>query len=77
MPINKELSGVTIKQFQKHFTTLFNHASFSHLVELIKIDDVLKRTFYELLIIKTTPSVRELRRAINTLSYERTGLSKP
>lgn len=76
MPINKEISGVTTKQFQKHFTTLFNHASFSHMVELIKIDDVLKRTFYELLIIKTTPSVRELRRAINTLSYERTGLSK-
>lgn len=76
MPLNKELPGVTTKQFQKHFTTLFNHASFSHMVELIKIDDVLKRTFYELLIIKTTPSVRELRRAVNTLSYERTGLSK-
>jgi predicted nuclease of restriction endonuclease-like (RecB) superfamily len=75
-PLNKEFSGVSEKQLQKHFSLLFNHASFSHLVELIKIDDVFKRTFYELLIIKTTPSVREIRRAINTLSYERTGLAK-
>ena len=45
--VKKEFSGITIKQLQKHFTLLFNTASFSHLVELIKIDNVLKRTFYE------------------------------
>ncbi len=48
---------------------------YSHFIELIKIDDSTKRSFYELLILKTMPSVRELRRQIETLSYERFGLS--
>lgn len=55
---------------------LLNHLSFSHLTELIKIDDPLKRAYYELLTIKGNLSVRELKRQINTLSYERTGLTK-
>lgn len=55
---------------------ILNNLSFSHLTELIKIDDPLKRTYYELLTIKGNLSVRELKRQINTLSYERTGLSK-
>lgn len=50
--------------------------SFTHLVELIKIDDPLKRTFYELECIKGTWSVRELKRQINSLYFERSGLSK-
>jgi predicted nuclease of restriction endonuclease-like (RecB) superfamily len=55
---------------------ILDNLSFSHLTELIKIDDPLKRTYYELLTIKGSLSVRELKRQINTLSYERTGLSK-
>jgi predicted nuclease of restriction endonuclease-like (RecB) superfamily len=34
-----------------------------------------KIKFYELLILKTTPSVKKLQRHINTLAYERLGLS--
>lgn len=49
--------------------------SFSHLAELIKIDDRLKRTFYEMECIKCTWSIRELKREINSLYYERSGLS--
>ena len=49
--------------------------SFSHIVELIKIDDDLKRTFYEMECIKGTWSVRELKRQISSLYYERSGLS--
>ena len=49
---------------------------FSHLVELLKIDDPLKRLFYEAETIKGTWSVRELRRQINTLFFERTGMSQ-
>ncbi len=49
---------------------------FSHIAELIKIDDPLKRLFYETETIKGTWSVRELRRQISSLFYERTGLSK-
>ena len=49
--------------------------SFTHFVELIKIEDNLKRTFYELECIKGTWSVRELKRQINSLYFERSGLS--
>jgi len=49
---------------------------FSHISELIKIDDPLKRLFYEIELIKGAWSVRELRRQINTLFFERTGMSK-
>jgi len=54
---------------------LFNRAPFSHFVELIKITEPAKRQFYELYILKTTPTFRELQRAIRTLTYERFGLS--
>ena len=49
---------------------------FSHLAELIKIDDPHKRLFYETETIKGTWSVRELRRQIHSLFYERAGMSK-
>lgn len=55
---------------------LINNLSFSHFTELIKIDDPLKRAYYELIAIKCTLSVRDLKKKITTLSYERTGLSK-
>lgn len=54
---------------------LICNASFTHFVELIKIEDHTKRRFYELLILKTTPNVKELQRQINTLTFERLGLS--
>lgn len=54
---------------------LFSATSYSHFVELIKIDDPIKRNFYELLILKTNPSTRELQRQIQSLSFERLGLS--
>jgi len=50
--------------------------SFSHIVELIKIDDPLKRAFYELECVKGTWSTRELQRQIGSLYFERSGLSK-
>jgi predicted nuclease of restriction endonuclease-like (RecB) superfamily len=50
--------------------------SFSHIVELIKIDDPLKRAFYELECVKGTWSTRELQRQIESLYFERSGLSK-
>lgn len=54
---------------------IISKLSFSHLVELLKIDDPLKRTFYEIECIKGTWSVRELKRQIGSLYYERSGLS--
>ncbi len=55
---------------------IISNLSFSHVVELLKIEDSTKRTFYELQAIKGVWSVRELRRQINSLFYERSGLSK-
>lgn len=55
---------------------LINKISYSHFVELIKIDDDTKRKCYELLILKTNLSVRELKRQISSLSYERLGISR-
>ncbi|RXJ82888.1 PDDEXK nuclease domain-containing protein [Arcobacter cloacae] len=49
--------------------------SFTHFIELVKIDDELKRTFYEVETIKGNWSVRELKRQVELLLYERVGLS--
>lgn len=56
-------------------TKLISSISFTHFIELIKIDNPVKRLYYEMLTIQTGLSVRELKRQIGTLSYERVGLS--
>lgn len=55
---------------------LVNELSYSHFVELMKIDDPLKRSFYEIESIRSNWGSRELRRQIGVLYYERLGLSK-
>ena len=50
--------------------------SYTHLEELAKIDEPLKRVFYEMECIKGSWSVTELERQINSLYFERSGLSK-
>ncbi len=62
----------------KQFTPpnqLIANLSFSHFVELIKIKESLKRTFYEIECIKGIWSVRELKRQIESLYFERSGFS--
>lgn len=60
----------------KYLLQLLLSCSFSHIAELIKLEETTKRKFYELLILKTTPSVRELQRQIYSLTYERVGFSQ-
>ena len=55
---------------------IFSRLSFTHIIPLLSIDDPLKRSFYEIEAIKGCWSVRELRRQIDTLCYERAGLSR-
>lgn len=55
---------------------LLSRLSFSHFVELLLADTPLKRAFYEVQAVKNNWSVRELKRARETLLFERTGLSK-
>lgn len=50
--------------------------SFSHITLLIPITDELKRSFYTVEAIKGVWSVRELKRQINSLLFERSGMSK-
>jgi predicted nuclease of restriction endonuclease-like (RecB) superfamily len=50
--------------------------SFTHLSELIQLPDETQRRFYEVECIRGSWSVRELRRQIASLYYERSGLSK-
>jgi predicted nuclease of restriction endonuclease-like (RecB) superfamily len=54
---------------------LLNRLSFSHFIELMQAEIPLKRAFYETQALKNHWSVRELKRAMGTLLYERTGLS--
>jgi predicted nuclease of restriction endonuclease-like (RecB) superfamily len=55
---------------------LITHLSFSHFIELLKADTLGKRQFYEEQCIQNNWSVKALKRAIESLLYERTGLSK-
>jgi len=55
---------------------LLSKLSFTHITLLLTISDPLQRAFYELETIKGNWSVRELKRQINSLYFERMGLSK-
>ncbi|MBK5196439.1 MAG: DUF1016 family protein, partial [Proteiniphilum sp.] len=59
-----------------YITKLVHTLSFSHLCLLLPIEDPLKRRFYETESIKGTWSVRELKRQIDTLYFERSGISR-
>ena len=50
--------------------------SFSHITLLLAIDNELKRAFYAIEAIKGTWSVRELKRQIDSLLFERSSISK-
>jgi predicted nuclease of restriction endonuclease-like (RecB) superfamily len=54
---------------------LLSRLSFSHFIELIRVDDALERLFYEVEAIKNNWSVRELKRAIGTSLAFRTAMS--
>jgi predicted nuclease of restriction endonuclease-like (RecB) superfamily len=54
---------------------LVNRLSYSHFELLIGLEDDLRRSFYEAEAIRGQWSVRELRRQIGSLLFERTGLS--
>jgi predicted nuclease of restriction endonuclease-like (RecB) superfamily len=54
---------------------LVERLSFTHIIELIKLDDPIKRILYEIECIRGNWSVRELKRQIGSLYYERSGLS--
>jgi predicted nuclease of restriction endonuclease-like (RecB) superfamily len=74
--IGQSATAQFIERNGSYLLHIVNNISFTHFVELIKIEDNTKRVFFELLILKTMPSVQELKRQINTLAFERVGLSE-
>ncbi len=54
---------------------IFSRLSYSHFLELLRVEDPLKRMFYEVESVKNCWSVRQLEKAIDTLLCERTQLS--
>lgn len=54
---------------------LISGLTFTHFVELLQLRDVVARRFYEAEALRGSWSVRELKRQIGTLYFERTGLS--
>jgi len=54
---------------------IIQRLSYSHLELIVDLDDGLKRLFYEIECIRGNWSVRELKRQIGSLYYERSGLS--
>ena len=50
--------------------------TWTHIVDLLRLDDPLRRAFYENECLKGRWSVRQLQRQIGSLLFERTGLSK-
>lgn len=76
--LTDELQNAVIhkeKSSSPDITILLKHLSFTHFAELVKIGNPLKRAFYEIEGIKGKWSVRQLKRQIETLLFERTGLS--
>ena len=71
-----EISSTPSNKFITPADELISHLSFSHLREIIPIDDPLARFFYETECIKCCWSVKELRRQISTNLYFRAGISK-
>ncbi len=55
---------------------ILSKLSYTHIEQLLRIDEPLKRTFYEIECIKGAWSVRELKRQIDSQHFERSGLSR-
>jgi predicted nuclease of restriction endonuclease-like (RecB) superfamily len=89
LPLADQFNNLSIKSDIQQSTILINsdvllpikpeillkQFSFRHFTELIKVKDELKRLFYEKQAIKSNWSARELKRQIDSLLLERTGLS--
>jgi hypothetical protein len=74
--LHNEITNQAVTDIFPSPEKLIKHFSFSHFVEIMRISDPLKRAFYEIEGIKGCWSVPQLKRQIESLLYERTGMSK-
>ncbi len=70
-----EICASVMRKFITPGERIISRLSFTHLREIMTIDDPFQRYFYEQECIKCTWSVRELRRQISTNLYVRAGIS--
>jgi predicted nuclease of restriction endonuclease-like (RecB) superfamily len=79
LPIGYNGIGTLVKGLHDEFAidadVLLSKLSFSHLTLLLPLKEPKKRSFYEKQCIVSNWSVAELKRQINTLYYERSGIS--
>lgn len=71
-----EKSSTVSHQFETKPEVLVSNLSFSHIREIMVIEDDFERFFYETECMKCNWSVRELRRQIKTNLFVRAGISK-
>lgn len=71
-----EKSPTPSDEFTTSAEKLMSNLSFSHIVELLTVDDSLARFFYETECVRCCWSVKELRRQISTNLYFRAGMSE-
>lgn len=77
LPLPPSVSFSTLDwQDDAYFARLLRELPWTHFIELIRMDDPLKRAFYEVEVLRNRWSVRELKRQIDSLLYERVGLSR-
>lgn len=79
--VSPESAALAIREslspkFGAPIPVLVSRLSFTHLEQLLAIDQPLKRAFYEIECIRGNWSVRDLKRQIGSLYFERSGLSK-
>jgi predicted nuclease of restriction endonuclease-like (RecB) superfamily len=79
MQIIQSLNGQfenTMKSVADENPRLFlSKISFTHIVEFIKFEEPFQRSFYEIQTLKNNWTVKQLKREINSMLYERIGLS--
>ena len=77
--VNERKVGLMTTQLENKIQVpaekILHNLSYTHIEQLLQIEDSVKRAFYEIACIKGTWSVQELKRQINSLAYERVGLS--
>jgi len=71
----EEIMGTASPQSPGGAPDLVARLSYSHFDQLVDITDATKRSFYQVECIRGNWSVRELKRQIGSLYYERSGLS--
>lgn len=71
-----KIKGTVSPEFAIPPERLLQSLSYSHFVELMTVDDPLKRAFYEVECLRGQWSVRELKRQISSLLFEHTAISR-